>query len=550
MGLQHEIEFETEICAYLAAHGWEYSPNDDGYDRERALFPEDVLAWLGATQPDELAKVLKSDASESARAQASARILDRIAKAQATDPMNGGGTLHVLKKPVDVTPARFSLFQVRPATGLNAAVSERYAQNRLRVMRQVSYSAKNKNELDLVFFINGVPVATVELKTDLTQSAAAALKQYAHDRPPTGEPLLEFGRGALVHFVVSNEEVHMTTRLNGMNTRFLPFNRGRDNGAGNPPIKGTSPSAYFWQETLQRATWLDLVGRFLHYRFEEKQDAITGKKSYAKSLRFPRYHQWRAVTRLEAAAREEGPGHNYLIQHSAGSGKTDSIAWAAHRLASLHRDDGTKVFDGVIVVSDRTVLDGQLQRAIEQLESTAGVFQPITRGGEASKSKRLAEALLAGKQIIGVTLQTFPHALTAIQEQAGLRGRCYAVIADEAHSSQTGEAAASLKQVLTAGAALDANADTDAEAEVEVEVDAEDVLADLMERKVGVGTLSFLAFTATPKGKTVELFGRPDPVTGLPSAFDLYPMKQAIEEHFILDVLKNYVTYDLSLIHI
>jgi type I restriction enzyme R subunit len=544
VGLQHEIEFETEICEFLGAHGWEYSPNDDGYDHERALFPEDVFAWLGTTQQDELAKVLKPEASESARVQASARILDRIAKAQSTDPMNGGGTLHVLKKPVDVTPARFSLFQVRPATGLNAVVSERYALNRLRVMRQVRYSTKNQNELDLVFFINGVPVATVELKTDLTQSAAAALKQYAQDRPPTGEPLLEFGRGALVHFVVSNEEVHMTTRLNGVNTRFLPFNRGRDHGAGNPPIGGTSPSAYFWQETLERDTWLDLVGRFLHYRFEEKQDAITGKKSYAKSLRFPRYHQWRAVTRLEAAAREEGPGHNYLIQHSAGSGKTDSIAWAAHRLASLHRDDGTKVFDGVIVVSDRTVLDGQLQRAIEQLESTAGVFQPITRGGEASKSKRLAEALLAGKQIIGVTLQTFPHALAAIEEHAGLRGRCYAVIADEAHSSQTGEAAASLKQVLTAGAALDANADTDAEGEVEV--DAENVLADLMERKVGVGTLTFLAFTATPKGKTVELFGRPDPVTGVPSAFDLYPMKQAIEEHFILDVLKNYVTYDLA----
>ncbi len=544
MAIQHEDAFETGICEYLAAHGWEYSPSDEGYDRERALYPADVFAWLEVTQTEQLDKLVKPGASEVSRKLGEKQILDRIVAAQTTDPMNGGGTLNVLKTPIGVLNAKFSLFQARPATSLNPKTTERFAANRLRVMRQVAYSGRNGNRIDLVLFVNGIPVATVELKTDLTQNLSAGLKQYANDRKPEGEPLLTFGRGALVHFVVTNEEIHMATKLGGPNTRFLPFNRGHNNGAGNAPIAGTSPTAYFWQEILERDTWLDLVGRFLHYRFTEKIDPIDGKKTYDKALRFPRYHQWRAVSKLEGAVLDEGPGHNYLIQHSAGSGKTDSIAWTAHRMAQLHHPDGTKVFGGVIVVSDRQVLDGQLQRAVEQLETTSGVFQPITRGGEASKSKQLAEALLAGKQIIGVTLQTFPHALETIETEAGLAGRRYAVIADEAHSSQSGEAAASLKLVLTAGAAATADAN-DGDAGDDGSIDAEDVLADLMARKVGVGTISFFAFTATPKGKTVELFGREDE-TGKPAAFDLYSMKQAIEEGFILDVLKNYLPYDLA----
>ncbi len=536
MAIQHEDTFETELCEHLAAHGWEYSPDDDGYDRARALFPADVFAWLEATQPEQVDKLVKPGAPEASRDLGRKQILDRIVTAQTTDTMNGGGTLNVLKKPIGVLNAKYSLFQARPATSLNQQTVERFAANRLRVMRQVEYSGKNGNRIDLVLFVNGIPVSTIELKTDLTQNLAAGLKQYAHDRKPEGEPLLTFGRGALVHFVVTNEEVHMTTKLDGHNTRFLPFNRGKNNGAGNAAIAGTSPTAYFWEEILERGTWLDLVGRFLHYRFEEKTDPIDGKKTYAKSLRFPRYHQWRAVTKLELAVLEEGPGRNYLIQHSAGSGKTDSIAWAAHHMAQLHEPDGAKVFDGVIVVSDRQVLDGQLRRAVEQLETTSGVFQPITRGGDASKSAQLAEALLAGRQIIGVTLQTFPHTLDLIEKNTGLAGRRYAVIADEAHSSQSGEAAASLKQVLTAGVT---DPDDDAS------IDAEDVLADIMARKVGVGAISFLAFTATPKGKTVELFGREDE-TGAKRAFDLYSMKQAIQEGFILDVLKNYLPYDLA----
>lgn len=558
MDIHNEVKFEDEIVEHLAANGWEYSPNDDGYDKARALFPADIFAWLAGTQGGELAKLLKPEASAAQQEKARGQLLDRIAQAQSTDPMNGGGTLNALKKPIGQANARFSLFQARPATTLNPKLGERYAANRLRVMRQVEYSSKNGNRIDLVLFVNGLPAATIEIKTDLTQSAQAGLKQYAQDRVATGEPLLEFGRGALVHFVVSNELVYMTTKLDGANTRFLPFNRGKGNGAGNDPIPGTSPTAYFWTETLGRNAWLDLLGRFLHYRFDEKRDPIDGKKSYDRSLRFPRYHQWRVVTKLERAVLEEGVGSNYLIQHSAGSGKTDSIAWTAHRLASLHGPDEQKVFDGVIVVSDRQVLDGQLQRAVEQLETTPGVFQSITRGADDSKSKQLAEALLARKQIIGVTLQTFPHALSVIEANEGLRGRRYAVIADEAHSSQSGEAAASLKQLLTAGkvgAVSSSSVDgtpSDGRGETAsdesagaAEFDTEDVLADLMARKVGIGTISFFAFTATPKGKTVELFGRAD-AAGVKREFDLYSMKQAIEEGFILDVLKNYLPYDLA----
>jgi len=547
MQLHHEDTFETEICEYLAAHGWEYSPDDLGYDRERALFPDDIWAWLNDTQPEQLDKIVKPTASEVSQNQGRKQILDRIEQVMKTDPMNAGGTLNAIKKPVSVLNAKFSLFQARPATTLNPATVERYAKNRLRVMRQVEYSTRNQNRIDLVLFVNGIPVTTIELKTDLTQDLKAGLKQYAQDRKPDGKPLLSFGRGALVHFVVTNEEVHMTTKLDGNNTRFLPFNRGKNNGAGNVAADGdTSPTSYFWEQILERETWLDLIGRFLHYRFEEHTDSLDGKKTYARYLRFPRYHQWRAVTKLEHAVTAEGPGHNYLIQHSAGSGKTDSIAWTAHRMAQLHDEAGNKVFNGVIVVSDRQVLDGQLQRAVEQLETTTGVFQPITRGGDASKSKQLAEALLGNKQIIGVTLQTFPHALSVIEENEGLAGRKYAVIADEAHSSQTGEAAASLKQVLTVGSTGAAGAGSaDAVDADEKTIDVEDVLADLMARKVGVGTISFFAFTATPKGKTVELFGR-EGETGVKKEFDLYSMKQAIQEGFILDVLKNYLSYDLA----
>lgn len=546
MSVHTEVHFEAEMCEYLAANGWLYSANDDGYDKVRALYPADVWTWLAENEPAQLAKVVTGlDGVAPAYADLSGLqrqkfcvVLDRILKQRSIAPMNGGGTLSVLKDGFTAIPSKFRLFQAKPAIGLNETTGKRYAANRLRVMRQVAYQQAGGKELDLVLFVNGIAVATVELKTDLTQDAQAGLKQYAQDRAPAGEPLLEFGPGALVHFVVSNELAYMTTRLESANTVFLPFNQGRDNGAGNPPRDGDSPTAYLWREILARDTWLDIIGRFLHYRHEAKSDPITGAKSTVTSLRFPRYHQWRAVTKVEAAAQQEGPGGKYLIQHSAGSGKTDSIAWTAHRLASLHREDGSKVFDGVIVVSDRQVLDGQLSRAVAQLENTGGVFVSVTNGSETAKSKQLVDALIAGRHIIGVTLQTFPFALDALKSHSSLAGRSYAVIADEAHSSQTGEGAAAVKKLLGLGA--------DHGQEDASEVDVEDVLQSAMAAKAGRGNVSFVAFTATPKGKTLELFGRPDPATGLPVPFDLYAMKQAIEEGFILDVLRNYVTYDMA----
>lgn len=536
MSISHEAHFEAELCEYLEAHGWLYSRNNEGYDRERGLFPEDVFAWLGQTAPDELAKVVKPDLNSTMQAKAKVRILDRLAAVMASEPINGGGTLNAIKKGFAVTPASFRMFQPQPADGLNPVTVERYGLNRVRVMRQVHYSAAApKKALDLVLFLNGIAVATVELKTDMTQSAEDAIKQYKQDRNPKGEPLLTLGRGALVHFVVTNREVHMTTKLEGSSTRFLPFNAGDQNGAGNADVEGSSPTSYFWEKVLQKDAWLAIIGKFIHYRFEEDTDPITGKKHFKKSVRFPRYHQWRAVNALTETARVEGPGHNYLIQHSAGSGKTDSIAWTAYRLASLFTPEGAKVFDGVIVISDRNVLDGQLQKAIEQLETVKGVFAAITRGSEGAKSQQLAEALIKGRQIIGVTLQTFPHALEEIRKNKGLAGRKYAIIADEAHSSQSGNAAKSLKQVLTTAGMED-----------DEDISAEDVLVAEMSARAGeTGQLSFFAFTATPKAKTVEMFGRPDG-NGVPQVFDLYSMKQAIQEGFILDVLQNYTTYAMA----
>ena len=543
MAQHNEIQFESELCDYLAAHGWLYSPTDSGYDRHLALFPEDVFAWLEATQPDELAKRIKPIMSAAAQAKARDGVLTRLAKVlDAGQPT--GGTLHVLRSGFKDTPASFSMMQKRPELAGNATTASNYAANRLRVMRQVHYSTKNNNSIDLVLFLNGIPVATVELKTDFTQSVQHAKDQYAKDRLPAGEPLLGFGTRALVHFAVSNDEVWMTTRLDGAKTRFLPFNRGNDGHAGNAPDPSgtTSPTAYLWREVWQRDRWLEILAKFMHYETVTTKDAATGKRSTSHTLIFPRYHQLDAVTHLIADARAHGAGERYLIQHSAGSGKTRTIAWTAHRLATLHDDANAKVFDSVIVVTDRTVLDQQLQEAVKQIEAQPGFVATINTHEAAkksfgSKSAYLTDVLTSGKPIIVVTLQTFPFVLEAIQENSALQGRRFAVIADEAHSSQTGQAASKLKKVLTAQEA--------SELDDGGEVDVEAVLAATAKAKAETNNISFFAFTATPKSKTMELFGTYDE-HGLPHPFHTYTMQQAIEEQFILDVLANYTTYSTA----
>ncbi|MCW2690802.1 MAG: hsdR [Mycobacterium sp.] len=541
----NEIKFEQEIAEYLASHGWLYSVDDTGYDRERALFPEDTFGWLEETQPNELAKTIKNG-SPTERGQ----VLDRLVKVLDTPLEAGGGTLNALRKGFSHISARFDLAQFRPESTLNPATVERYQKMRLRVVRQVHYSTATQHSLDLVLFVNGLPVATLELKTDFTQAISNAIAQYKKDRavkdPATGkpQPLFGFGTRALVHFAVSNDEVWMTTKLAGDKTHFLPFNRGAlDGGAGNPPATGgKSATAYLWEEIFDRDNWLAILGRFMHLDTKTSRDPISGEVNKSTTLLFPRFHQWDVVTSLTQAVSSEGPGHRYLIQHSAGSGKTNSIAWTAHRLARLQVNN-EKVFDSVIVVTDRTVLDAQLQDAIKQIDNDAGIVTAIDidearKQGAASKSGLLAKALTSGRLIIVVTIQTFPFAMAEIRQNAGLRGKRFAVIADEAHSSQSGQTASKLKAVLTA--------DEVKELEDGGEIDVEALLAADASERAESSNISYFAFTATPKAKTLELFGRAPEGDELPEPFHIYTMKQAIEEGFILDVLHGYQSFQLA----
>tara|TARA_R110002167_G_scaffold89368_1_gene241187 strand:+ start:9924 stop:13037 length:3114 start_codon:yes stop_codon:yes gene_type:complete len=533
MSLHKEIKFEDEICEQLSAAGWLFTDKDaTNYDRERALYPADVVAWVQETQPKAWDVLTKNHG-----AGAEQTLLNRL-----RDALNKSGTLSVLRQGFDVLGMRHKLkmAQFKPALAINPEIMEHYAANRLRVVRQVRYSLHNEKSIDMVLFLNGLPVATVELKTDNTQSIEDAVDQYRHDRDPApkgqaAEPLLSFPSGALVHFAVSSREAKMTTRLAGTATHFLPFNLGDDGAAGNPVNPDGYMVSYLWEQVWQRESWLEILGRYMVAELDQK-------KQISKII-FPRYHQLDATRKLQAAILSEGPGQKYLIQHSAGSGKTNSIAWSAHFLADLHNAENTKIFDTVLVVSDRKVIDGQLKDVIYGFERTAGVVATI-KGGGGSKSSELAEALSGDKKIVVCTIQTFPFALEAVRELAATQGKQFAVIADEAHSSQTGEAASKLKQLLSAEEQA-AFADGG-------EISSEDILAAQMASRASEKGITYVAFTATPKAKTLELFGqRPDPslpagAGNLPEPFHVYSMRQAIEEGFILDVLKNYTSYKLA----
>jgi type I restriction enzyme, R subunit len=534
MSLHKEINFENEICEHLAAHDWLYADGDASqYDRERALFPEDVLAWVQAMQPKAWEAIVKNHGAGAADT-----LLTRLRAS-----LDQRGTLDVLRHGIELLGLRdkLPLAQFKPALAMNAEIMTRYAANRLRVVRQVHYSVHTENSIDLVLFLNGLPVATVELKTDFTQSVGDAIDQYRFDRLPkpkgqAAEPLLTFPSGALVHFAVSNSEVHMTTRLDGARSVFLPFNQG-DNGAAGNPVNpsGGHRTAYLWEKVWERHSWLEILGRYLVAQRDSKKQI--------KKVIFPRFHQLDATRKLLAAVLVEGPGSKYLIQHSAGSGKTNSIAWSAHFLADLHDAMHKKLFDSVLVVSDRNVIDSQLQEAIFDFERTTGVVATI-KGDGSSKSSELAAALSGDKKIVVCTIQTFPFALKAVRELAATQGKRFAVIADEAHSSQSGEAAAKLKAVLSAEELKEVNDGG--------EVSTEDILAAQMAARADDAGITFVAFTATPKTKTMELFGtlpdstrKPAP-DNVPHPFHVYSMREAIEEGFILDVLQNYTTYKLA----
>ena len=533
MTKHREKTFEDEIVEHLTAHGWLLGTNA-GYNRELALYPEDVIGWLQDTQPTELAKLQRTHNGDT----------EQILLKRMSEMLEQEGMLRVLRRGFKHVNARFDMCQFKPAQGLNPTTLDRYNNVRCRVVRQVRYSLHKGDSIDLVFFVNGIPIATVELKTDFTQSVHDAISQYRNDRPPRDpaanrdEPLLAFKKRALVHFALSTDEAWMATRLEGKATVFRPFNIGNDGGAGNPPNPSGYRTAYLWERVLQRDSLLNILGNFVHLERKESTDA-SGRKTVRESLIFPRYHQWDAVNALVNTARAEGPGHSYLIQHSAGSGKSNSIAWLAHRLASLHNTQDTKVFDSVVVVTDRTVLDAQLQETIYQFEHKAGVVTRIK--SEGVKSEQLAKALIDRVPIIIVTLQTFPFVLEAIRQQTSLKDRTFAVIADEAHSSQTGSAASALSRVLTA--------EQIAEGE---DISTEDVLLAEMEQRATHPNSSYFAFTATPKAKTLMRFGRrphpeePMSESNMPEAFHTYTMQQAIEEEYILDVLQNYTPYKLA----
>jgi len=565
MANANELVFQNDMIRQLIANGWLLGKAEH-YNRELALYPEDVLGFVKDTQNAQWQKfcTLYPNDPEQKFLERVATQLNKADPNAANKEMRTFGTLGVLRHELRDRGTRFSLCQFAPEHELNPDTLARYKQNRLRMVPELVYSpwateshlAETGTQakawrIDLVLFVNGIPVATLELKSEFKQAVHNAMKQYRTTRLPVDpvtkkpEPLLSFKRGALVHFAVSQYEVYMATRLEGDETYFLPFNKGTaEGGAGNdvPEVVTQYATDYLWNEVLLPKNLLTILARYVHLQIEEKED-WEGRKYKKESLIFPRYHQWDVVNKLLAAARLEGPGHKYLIQHSAGSGKSNSIAWVAHQLSSLYDAEGNKQFHSVIVVTDRTVLDAQLQDTIAQFEHTDGVVGRINnQEGDGSKSEKLAKALENSQPIIIVTIQTFPFVLKAIENSVSLKERNYVVIADEAHSSQTGSTARQLKEVLMVEGGDDDEAD----------LTTDDILDAAVASRRASKNLSYLAFTATPKTKTLELFGRlPHPEeapskTNKPAAFHVYSMRQAIEEGFILDVLKNYTNYKVA----
>ena len=589
-----EGAFETVIESHLLGNGYVSVPGH-GFDRERAVFPEVALGFIRETQPEEWSRL-------------EALLGDRTGEQVLADLckwMDRNGALATLRHGFKCYGRTLRIAFFKAAHALNPELDARYAANRVGLTRQLRFSPRSEQSLDLTLSLNGVPVSTLELKNPLTgQSVEDARGQYRRDRDPR-EPIFEFKRRTLVHFAVDTESVLMTTRLAGAATHFLPFDKGCGGGAGNPPDpqgRGYRTS-YLWEEVLARDSLLDLLARFVHLRTGEKRDD-KGRKVKVETMIFPRYHQLEAVRRLVDAARREGAGHNALVEHSAGSGKSNTIAWLAHRLASLHDAGNARVFDSVIVVTDRVVLDSQLQDTVYQFEHRRGVVRKIDES-----SRQLAEALESAVPIVVTTLQKFPfvsrHLLRMAEEReaeaeagsgsgkdsgigaesrteagAGVAGmergsrsgsraetdaeaesgsgpetglgtgtgvgwpgaaagalptRRYAVVIDEAHSSQGGETATALKEVL-GGEALREKARRQA-AEEGLEGEDMEALFLAMAKRGRQANLSFFAFTATPKHKTLKVFGR----GGEPA--HRYTMRQAIEEGFILDVLKHYTSY-------
>ena len=541
-----EAAFESAIERGLVTDDRYQQRPPASFDPATALFPDDVIGFIRDSQPRrwaQLEAMLKDRTADT--------VLDSLTKELASK-----GTLGVLRHGFKCYGKELRLAWFQPNSGMNPESAAHYDANRLTITRQVAFASQALKRpdgaprtciIDVVLSLNGLPVVTVELKNKLTgQRAADACQQYKTDRDGR-DPIFRFKERALVHFAVDPDEAWMTTELKGAETLFLPFNRGNGFAPGNPPVRGNWKTHYLWDEVLRADSLLDILQRFMHLDVTERTiDTPAGKRTVRReAMIFPRYHQLDAVRKLVAHARANGPGRNYLIQHSAGSGKSNSIAWLAHRLASLHDANDTKVFDSVVVITDRRVLDQQLQNTIYQFEHKTGVVEKIDEN-----TQQLARALAGGTPIIISTIQKFPFISQAIRtlEKKGeglaldTAGKRFAVIVDEAHSSQSGETVSALKGILNKDGIADAiAAQLGDEEDDALSPDARAAILKEAMSRARQPNLSFFAFTATPKFKTKAVFDEPGPTGASP--FHEYSMRQAIEEGFILDVLQNYTSY-------
>jgi type I restriction enzyme, R subunit len=517
--IHREVVLEQHLVEQLVANQGYIERLPENYDKATALDKDLVFQFIQETQSEEWDK-LENHYKTSAKDE----FFNQLEKALKTRD-----TLDVLRQGIKLIPGiKFSLCFFRPASSLNTELIRLYKANKLSVIRQVQYSQKpnklddeSKKAIDVVLFVNGIPVATLELKNLLTGSTFKhAEKQYRQDRSPAGEPVLTFKRGALVHFALDEDNISMTTRLQNGKTRFLPFNRGRDGGAGNPDIQNEFRVAYLYanqpdgKAIFSRDIWLDIIGRFVHLE----------KSNGKETLIFPRFQQLDAVTKMMDHAQTFGTGNNYLIQHSAGSGKSNTIGWTAHHAINLHDEQDQPIFNTAIIVTDRVVLDRQLQNTVAQFEQTKGVVKKID-----GTSRQLKETLQSGTRIIITTIQKF--STEHLKEISGQSGRKFAILIDEAHGSQSGKSAQALTDTLTRE-----------ETVVQANKEIEDIIAEYQRSRGPQPNISYFAFTATPRNVTLERFGT-KVIDSDPQPFHLYSMRQAIEEGFILDVLQNYMTY-------
>lgn len=521
-----EETFELAIVEELIKHGGYIAGDPNNFDRELALDKISFISFLQQSQPAKWEKLNSLHGSN-----IESNVIKRFVK-----EVKLRGILDVIRKGFTDLGVKFDMAFFKPETSLNPDSKALYDSNILTATRQIKYSLKNENSLDIVLGLNGIPVATIELKNQMTgQTVVNAKQQYKFDRDPK-ELIFQFKKRSLVHFTVDTDECWMTTKLMGPQTFYLPFNKGFNNGKGNPTNPDGYRTDYLWKYVWAKDSWLDIIGRFIHLEKEESER--NGKKVINEKMIFPRFHQLQVVRTLSSDAKVNGAGKNYLIQHSAGSGKSNSIAWLSYRLSSLHNNLDERVFDSVIVITDRRVLDTQLQDTIYQFEHKEGVVKKIDKN-----STQLAESIYHGSNIVITTLQKFPFVIDKIAEMEKMDGekklRNYAVIIDEAHSSQGGESSRKMKEVLSGKSLEDAQAE---EADNESADTTEDEIRRTMMLRGQQKNLSFFAFTATPKAKTLEVFGETG-VDGKPIPFHLYSMRQAIEEGFILDVLKGYTTY-------